>query len=174
MIYRVMFRFVSLTKDENGQAKELPQSVQDLLPAPITGLKQNDTVAYPLLDKTSVSVADGTWVFTGWPGGTSATITREYPGGRRMATFEAAPKVFSPTMGIMIERQRIDVPAEGPNGSKCKPSGDVPSNYCYSGDGGTLFRGGYSGWCGVLAHSLYGLRITRIPVLRGRLSHSGR
>lgn len=116
MIYRVMFRFVSLTKDENGQAKELPQSVQDLLPAPITGLKQNDTVAYPLLDKTSVSVADGTWVFTGWPGGTSATITGNIleVGGWR---FEAAPKVFSPTMGIMIERQRIDVPAEGPNGS---------------------------------------------------------
>lgn len=114
--YRVMFKFVSLTKDENGQPKELPQAVRDLLPASITGLKRNDTVTYPLLDKTSVSVTDGTWVFAGWPGGTSATITGNIleVGGWR---FESAPKVFFPTMGIMIERQRIDVPAEGPNGS---------------------------------------------------------
>lgn len=116
MTYRVMFKFVSLTKDENGQPKELPQAVQDLLPASITGLKRNDTVIYPILDKTSVSVADGTWVFAGWPGGTSATITGNIleVGGWR---FEAAPKVFFPTMGIMIEGQRIDVPAEGPVGS---------------------------------------------------------
>ena len=116
MTYRVMFKFVSLTKDENGQPKELPRAVQDLLPASITGLKRNDTVIYPILDKTSVSVADGTWVFAGWPGGTSATITGNIleVGGWR---FEAAPKVFFPTMGIMIEGQRIDVPAEGPVGS---------------------------------------------------------
>ena len=116
MTYRVMFKFVSLTKDENGQPKELPRAVQDLLPASITGLKRNDTVTYPLLDKTSVSVTDGTWVFAGWPGGTSATITGNIleVGGWR---FEAAPKVFFPTMGIMIEGQRIDVPAEGPVGS---------------------------------------------------------
>ena len=116
MTYQVMFKFVSLTKDENGQPKELPQTVQDLLPAMITGLKLNDTVTYPHLDKTSVSVADGTWVFTGWPGGTSATITGNIleVGGWR---FETTQKLFSPTMGIIIDGQRIDVPKEGPDGS---------------------------------------------------------
>ena len=122
MIYQVTFKFISLTKDENGQPKDLPQSVQNLLPAPLTGLKQGDTVTYPLLDKTSISLADGTWVFTGWPGGTGATINGNVleVGGWRFDKTPIPPeheKLYYPTMGIYIDGKRIDVPQDGPAGS---------------------------------------------------------
>ena len=75
MKFTVTFKFVSLTNGTDGNPKELPQEVLDLLPAPITDLEAGTNVTYPTLAKTEIPVEGGKWVFTGWPGGTGITIT---------------------------------------------------------------------------------------------------
>lgn len=75
MKFTVTFKFVSLTNGTDGNPKELPQDVLDLLPAPITDLEAGTNVTYPTLAKTEIPAEGGKWVFTGWPGGTGITIT---------------------------------------------------------------------------------------------------
>lgn len=75
--YKVTFKFVSLTKEEDGQPKTLPQDVMDLLPDPRTGLKKGDKVTCPTLSKTEVPVEDGKWVFTGWTVESPADVSIE-------------------------------------------------------------------------------------------------
>lgn len=64
--YQVMFQFQSRSQGVDGQILEIPQQVITLLPDPVTGLTQGQTVTLPTPDVTEVPVSDGKWIFAGW------------------------------------------------------------------------------------------------------------
>lgn len=72
--YQVMFQFQSRSQGSDGQILEIPQQVLDLLPDPITGLIQGQTVTLPTPDVTEVPVSDGTWIFAGWKEGNEIVV----------------------------------------------------------------------------------------------------